>query len=176
VFGGCSMGGYVAMAVLRAAPSRVSGLVLISTKASADTPEAKQNRYAMADRVEQEGVTWIPATMRSVLLGDTTLRDRPTVEATVSSLITSQSSAAVAWAQRAMAARPDSFDVLRGAEVPALIVRGTEDALIPGEEAVEMAAALGESELVELPGVGHLAPLESPEDIAATVTHWLGPA
>ncbi|GAA2778603.1 hypothetical protein GCM10010470_10000 [Saccharopolyspora taberi] len=36
LLGGCSMGGYVAMAVLRAAPERVAGLLLADTKAIAD--------------------------------------------------------------------------------------------------------------------------------------------
>lgn len=172
VFGGCSMGGYVAMAVLRAAPSRVSGLVLVDTKATADTEPARENRFAMAVRARAEGIGWLADSMRTALLGATTLDKRPGVEATMRALIGGQDPASVAWAQRAMAARLDSLDVLGASKVPALVVRGDEDALIPREEAVLMADAL-EVDLVEIAGAGHLAPLEVPDELASVITGWL---
>nr|WP_311202727.1 alpha/beta fold hydrolase [Actinophytocola gossypii] len=173
VFGGCSMGGYVAMAVLRAAPSRVSGLVLVNTKASEDTDEARANRYAMADRAEADGTDWLPDAMMTTLLGETTLARRPEVEERVRALISAQPPASVAWAQRAMAARPSSLDVLAGSGLPALVVRGAEDSLIPAGEATAMASALPGSESVELAGVGHLAPLEAPEELAGVLNRWM---
>ncbi|WP_460395754.1 alpha/beta fold hydrolase [Actinophytocola sediminis] len=173
VFGGCSMGGYVALAVLRAAPARVSGLVLVNTKASADSARARENRFAMAERIDAEGTGWLPDAMRTGLLGATTLAHRPAVEARVRSLIAAQPAAAVAWAQRAMADRPDSVELLAGSGVPALIVRGVEDTMIPAEEAEVMASALAGSTSVELAGVGHLAPLEDPAHVADTLTGWL---
>lgn len=176
VFGGCSMGGYVAMAVLRAAPSRVSGLVLINTKASADTEEARENRFAMAERVEAEGTGWLADAMLTSLLGPTTLAERPEVEETLRSLIAEQPASSVAWAQRAMAARPSSVELLRGSGLSALVVRGAEDALIPPEEAPAMASALSRSDLVDLAGVGHLAPLEAPNELATVLTRWLDTA
>jgi len=174
VVGGCSMGGYVAMALLRRAPARVGGLVLVNTKASADTDEARANRFAMADRVEADGTGGLADDMLTTLLGPTTLERRPDVETQLRRLIADQSPAAVAWAQRAMAARPDSFDALRGADVPALVLRGTEDALIPAEESAALVAALPRATFVELPGAGHLAPLEDPGEVAAALLDWLG--
>jgi pimeloyl-ACP methyl ester carboxylesterase len=173
VVGGCSMGGYVTMALLRLAPSRVSGLVLIDTKASADTGAARANRFAMADRAEAEGTGWLVDQMRTALLGATTLARRPAAEVALRGLVADQPPAAVAWAQRAMAARPDSLDVLRAADVPALVLHGAEDALIPGEEAAAMVAALPRATFAELPGAGHLAPLEVPDEVAAALVTWL---
>lgn len=173
VLGGCSMGGYVAMAVLRAAPERVGGLVLVGTKATADTEEAAANRFAMAARVEAEGTGWVAGAMLPALLGETTRARRPAVEARLRELIAAQPAAAVAWAQRAMAGRPSSLDALAAATVPALVVRGTEDTLIPAGEADRMVAALPDAELVDLAGVGHLAPLEAPDELAAVVADWL---
>ncbi|HEV7647896.1 MAG TPA: alpha/beta hydrolase [Actinophytocola sp.] len=174
IVGGCSMGGYVAMALRRIAPSRISGLVLVNTKASADTEAARTNRFAMAARAEADGIGWLADEMRTTLLGATTLASRPAVEATVRGLIADQPPAAVAWAQRAMAARPDSLDVLREADIPALVLRGEEDALIPRDEAAAMAAALPKATFVELAGAGHLAPLEIPDEFAGALGNWLG--
>lgn len=173
VLGGCSMGGYVAMSLLRLAPSRVSGLVLINTKASADADAARANRYAMAGRAEKEGIGWLADEMLTTLLGTTTLEKRPEVEATLRQLVAEQSPAAVMWAQRAMAARPASVDVLATVDVPALVVRGAEDALIPAEEADALVDALRQPTLVELPAAGHLAPLEVPDEVAAALGSWL---
>jgi pimeloyl-ACP methyl ester carboxylesterase len=174
IVGGCSMGGYVAMALLRIAPSRVSGLALINTKATADAEAARTNRFAMAARAEADGIGWLADEMRETLLGPTTLASRPEVEATVRRLIGDQSPAAVAWAQRAMAARPDSLDVLARADVPALVLRGEQDTLIPRDEAAAMADALPKATFVELPGAGHLAPLEIPAEVAGALADWLG--
>ncbi|MGI8312228.1 alpha/beta fold hydrolase [Saccharopolyspora hattusasensis] len=55
VLGGCSMGGSVAMAVLRAAPQRVAGLLLVDTRAVADNDELRAHRLTVADRAEREG-------------------------------------------------------------------------------------------------------------------------
>jgi pimeloyl-ACP methyl ester carboxylesterase len=172
IVGGCSMGGYVAMALLRRAPDRVGGLVLINTKASADTEQARAKRLATAARAEAEGIDWLADEMLTTLLGTTTLAKRPEVEETLRELIDDQEPAAVAWAQRAMAARPPAFDVLRAADVPALVLRGAEDALIPAEEAAAMVEALPKASFTELPDTGHLAPLEAPAEVAAAIASW----
>lgn len=170
VLGGCSMGGYVAMAVLRAAPSLVAGLVLVDTRAAADTPAARENRLAAAQRADTEGVGWIPSAMLPVLLGRGA---GPAVVERTRSLILEQDSAAVAWAQRAMAARPDSADLLRSVDVPTLIVRGAEDELIPRAEAEALASLLPAAEVVELAGAGHLPPLEKAAEFTRVLSSWL---
>lgn len=169
VVGGCSMGGYVAMAVLREAPERVAGLVLADTRFTADGPEARANRLAMADRVLAEGVGWVPDAVLPGLLGPA---PAPEVVARVRELILGRAAAEVAWAQRAMAARPDSRDVLAAADVPALVLVGGEDALTPPAVARELADVLPRADYVELPGVGHLTPVEAPEAFAAAVREW----
>ncbi|WP_367135979.1 alpha/beta fold hydrolase [Saccharothrix sp. HUAS TT1] len=169
VVGGCSMGGYVAMALLRRDPSRVAGLVLADTRAGADAEEARANRFTMAARVEAEGVGWVPETVVSGLLGPAP--DAAVVER-VRELVLAQDPAEVAWAQRAMAARPDSTRVLAEADVPALVLVGEHDVLTPPALARELAGVLRRGECVELPGVGHLTPLEAPGAFASAVLDW----
>lgn len=173
VLGGCSMGGYVAMAVLRAAPELVAGLVMVSTRATADADAGRANRHAMASRIEEEGPAFVPDTVLPTLLGTETHDRRPEVVEAVRTLVSEQDGAAIAWAQRAMAARPDSSDVLRDTDVPTLIVRGEQDALIPQDEADALAALMPKAEVVILAGAGHLPPLEVPEEFTGAVARWL---
>jgi pimeloyl-ACP methyl ester carboxylesterase len=169
--GGCSMGGYVAMAVLRIAPERVTGLVLADTKADADTEEARANRLAMADRLDAEGVgDWLADATVPNLLSENA---GPDVVAFVRRLVLDQDPADLAWAQRAMAARPDSGKLLAAVDVPALVIVGEHDKLTPPAQAERLAGYLRRSTLVQMPAVGHLAPVEAPEAFAAAVRDWL---
>ncbi|MEB3368317.1 alpha/beta fold hydrolase [Saccharopolyspora mangrovi] len=174
VLGGCSMGGYVATAVLRAAPQRVAGLLLVDTKAPADTDEQRANRLSVATRAEEEGISgWLADSMLPNLLSASTRERRPEVVEELRALIEAQPADGVAWAQRAMAARPDSFVALRAFGGPAMVVVGAEDSITPPSAAREMVDALPRGELVELAGSGHLPSMESPEALADAVLPWL---
>jgi pimeloyl-ACP methyl ester carboxylesterase len=175
VLGGTSMGGYTAMAFLRAHPDRVSGLVLLDTKASADPAEAAAGRRAMADRLEREGSA--DALVEAVypkLLGTTTTDQRPEVAERVRTAVAEASPWSAAWAQRAMAARPDSFDTLRAVAVPTLVVVGAEDVLSPPTDAAAMVAAIPEASLAMVPEAGHLTPVEAPDVVVDVVSAFLG--
>ena len=170
VLGGCSMGGYLAMAVLRQAPERVAGLVFIDTKATADTPEAARAREEVAKRVEDEGVVgWLADANLPKLVADSASED---VVARVRELIDAQPPSGVAWASRAMRTRPDSVELLREADVPSLVIVGERDALTPLDAANAMMEALPEATLVVLPEAGHLTPLEAPAGVVEAILSW----
>lgn len=163
VVGGTSMGGYVAMAFVRRHPQRLAGLVLANTKAEADPPEAAANRRRIADLVERDqSVRVLHDEVEPKLLGATTRSARPNITADVHALVASADPSAVAWAQRAMAGRPDSLQTLAGCRVPALVIAGEEDELMPPGSGPAMAEALSGAQLERLPEAGHLACLESP--------------
>ncbi|AHI00915.1 alpha/beta fold hydrolase [Kutzneria albida] len=171
VLGGCSMGGYVAMAVLRRAAERVTGLVLADTKAVADTEQARAGRLAVAERAESEGTAgWLADSFLPNGVGTTTAEQRPEVVSALRELIESQPPSGVAWAQRAMAARPDSTELLAAVDVPVLAVVGAEDALMSPEV---VGGLVPGATFAVLPGCGHLPPLEDPAAFARTVLDWL---
>ncbi|HUE90104.1 MAG TPA: alpha/beta fold hydrolase [Vicinamibacterales bacterium] len=163
VIGGCSMGGYAALAVVRRAPALVRALILIDTRAGADTPEGRANRRGMLAVLDREGPAGIARDMMPTLLGTTTLTERPDVEPVVRRLVKQQSAAAVRGGIHRMMTRPDSSEVLQNVKVATLIIVGEEDTLTPPEEARKMAAIVPQAELVVLPRTGHLPSLEQPE-------------
>jgi pimeloyl-ACP methyl ester carboxylesterase len=174
VIGGLSMGGYVTMALLRRHRDRVSAVVLADTKASADPEQAKANRERIAQRVTDDGNTAVllEETLPT-LVGDTTKERRPLILGRVRAFVESAPPSAVAWAQRAMAARPDSFDVLRETDVPALVIVGEEDALSPLTDAQAMVEALPKGRLVTIPQAGHLSAVETPEEFTTALGDFL---
>ena len=173
VLGGLSMGGYVAMAFLRRHAARVSALLLADTKATADPEAARANRERIAQAVLEPESTVLVDDVLPTLIGTTTVASRPLVSGRVRALVQAAPPAAVAWAQRAMAARPDSLDTLRGFAGPALVVVGEEDQLSPVDDARAMADALPAGRLVVLPDAGHLTAVETPEAFTAAVADFL---
>jgi pimeloyl-ACP methyl ester carboxylesterase len=172
---GLSMGGYVALAFARRHPGRLGGLVLCDTRATSDTEEARAGRLAMAERVLAEGVGFLPEAMLPRLLGETTRQRRPELVQEVTDTILDQDPRGIAAAQRGMAARPDSSEVLGQIAVPTLVITGMQDELISPEESRRMAAAIRDARLVQVAEAGHLANLEQPEPVNEALLDFLAP-
>lgn len=164
VVAGNSMGGYVALALAEVAPERLAGIGLFGTKASADTDEGRANRLAMAERAEGgASASELVGPMAEKLIGRSTRTQRPVVASRLDALLAAAPTAGIAWAQRAMAARPDRTEALRRLKVPGVVVYGVEDPMMPAPEQRVLADAVGI--LIEVP-CGHLIPLEMPDAAA----------
>jgi len=171
VVGGVSMGGYVALNVLRRYPERLAGLVLIDTKVTADPEPALANRAAMAQRADQ-GIGPDPADLLAGMLSPFTFEHRPEVVARLTAIIDEQPVATIAWNQRAMAGRPDTTAELADAPVPVLVVVGKDDTITPPPAARLMADTAPAATLVEVPDTGHLAVAEDPQAVSAVIRDW----
>lgn len=174
VVGGCSMGGYVALAFAERFPHRVAGLVLVDTKASADSDDARVNRERIAQQVTAAGSTEaLAVVMPETLLGAATRATKPELVGAVQQEIRANHPAGVAAAQRAMAARHAQFDTLSALRVPVLCIRGAEDGIATAADHAAMAAAAGDPVLVDIPAAGHLLPIEQPTAFVARVVEFL---
>jgi pimeloyl-ACP methyl ester carboxylesterase len=175
VLGGLSMGGYVALAFVRRHPDRLGGLLLLDTKAGADSEQAWADRREMAERVLAEGTGFLPEVMLPKILGKTSHEERPELVERVAALIREQDPRAVAGAQRGMAARPDSTDVLASVAVPALVVTGEEDTVTGPQAGRDLAAAIPDARFLLVERAGHLANLERPDVVNEALLDFLAP-
>jgi pimeloyl-ACP methyl ester carboxylesterase len=170
---GLSMGGYVALALFRVAPERVTGLVLANTRAGADSADGRAGRDKLIALAREGGPQAVADQMLPKLLGDTTRRARPDLPRAVRAMIEGNSAEAIAGALHAMKERPDSTALLPRINLPALVVAGEEDALIPVAESEAMDRALPRSHLVVLPASGHLSSFETPDDFSEALGNFL---
>ena len=164
---GCSMGGYVALAMWRRHRARIAGLALVDTKAEADSPEAAQNRVRLAETIREHGVEAL------LKAPPKWLRDGSPRWPALKDLIRAQDKEAVAQASVAMAGRPDSTTDLGGIDVPTAVIVGEADAITPLAQSRAMADAIPHATLSVIPDAGHLSNLEAPEAFEHAVRAWL---
>jgi len=167
---GCSMGGYAAMAFARRFPERMSAAVLISTKASADTEQAKQNRERQAKTALEKGPQAVLAEFVPKLPAPGA---PPAVRARVDDLASRATAQGIADALRGMALRPDSTPDLSRWKTPTLVIAGEQDQLIPCAEMETIARLVPGAKLETIGGTGHLPFLENPRAVAPLLTAHL---
>nr|WP_095983279.1 alpha/beta fold hydrolase [Melittangium boletus] len=170
VVGGVSMGGYASMALLREDPGRVRGLVLVDTQATADDEAGRARREASAQEALREGPEAFVRTMLPRLVAAGPESD---VGQEVAALIRAASPEGLAAAQRGMALRPDSKDILARYAGPALIVVGEKDAITPVDKARQMADLISGARLEIIPDAAHLPNQEQPDAFNAVLDRFL---
>ena len=159
---GLSMGGYVALAMLRRHRHRLRALILTSTRATADTPEAREKRMRLIEFVEAHGVDALASRQLRAMVGATTFEHRPVVREALRQLMAGASSAGVIGGLRAMAQRGDATELLPTIDFPALVIGGAEDSFTPPDELRAMAARIPRGRFELLAGSGHVCAYERP--------------
>ena len=173
VLGGLSMGGYIALAVLRMAAERVRGVVLADTRAGADSDEVSAGREALALTAEHDGVAAVADAMMPRLLTPHTLHHRPEIVAAVREQILANTPTGIAGAARGMALRADATDLLPSIICPALIVVGELDTPTPVSEARILFEHIPDATLAVLQDAGHLSNLEEHESFNSALIHFI---
>ena len=174
VVGGLSMGGYVALALARRHPTRLTGLILADTRAEADTPEARQNRDRMITLAQTEGVAAVFSVMQPKLLAPHTLERHSALVSEITTMAEAQTVPAIVAALTALRDRPDATATLSAIRVPTLVIVGEQDQLTPPAVAKTLADAIPGAQLAILPEAGHLSNLEVPEAFNRHVQDFLG--
>ena len=169
--GGLSMGGYVLFALLRRHPELVRSVVLMSTRAAADTPEARKTRDEQAALVRAEGTGALAEKLMPRML---TSEADEGLRSYVREMIEQTPGETAAADLIAMRDRPDSTPDLPSISVPAFVLHGAEDQIVPVDEARAMAAAIPGGQFSAIPKGLHLAPLEFASDANVDLQLFLG--
>ncbi|WP_406697051.1 alpha/beta fold hydrolase [Singulisphaera sp. Ch08] len=174
VLGGLSMGGYIALSLIARHPERVRALMLMDTRAGADSTEAALARQELAKQVEAtRSVEHVVTTMLPKLFSETTRSLHPDRIEPVRRMMEHTPARTVAGALRGMAARPDRTNDLARIHVPTLVLVGEDDTITPPNEARAMAQAIPGAQLEIIPHAGHLAPLENPSASNEAILRFL---
>ena len=169
---GLSMGGIVAMEILRRAPDRVTRIALMDTNPLAETPIVAANREPQIVKVRSGRLLEV---MRDEMKpnylapgphrGDVLDLVMDMAEALGPEVFIRQS--------RALQRRRDQQAVLRKCRVPTLILCGEHDQLCPVKRHTFMAELIPYAELVVLADAGHLPTLEQPAETTAALRKWM---
>jgi pimeloyl-ACP methyl ester carboxylesterase len=138
-------------------------LMLMDTRAGADSPDAAQKREETAQAVIAAGNAGpVVESMVPRLFAKRTLEERPERVAFLREVMERNTPRGIAGALRGMACRPDRRGDLANISVPTLVLVGEEDVVTPPAEAQALADAISGSHLEVIPYGGHLAPYENP--------------
>ena len=169
---GLSMGGYVALEIMRRAPARVTRLALLDTQARADSEEAMARRRGLMELAEKGEFKGVAPRLLPLFVHPDALAD-PRITGTVQAMAESIGKASFLRQQTAIMGRPDSRPSLPAIACPTLVLAGREDQVTPMELQLEMAQAIPDATLVLIPRCGHLAPLERPDAVTRQLLAWL---
>lgn len=168
---GLSMGGYVALEIMRQAPERIIALALLDTNAKTDNTQALYNRHRSIEQAE----TNFPAVIDALLpkLVHPSHMDNQVLIDCITEMAFSLGKDVFIRQQHAIATRTDSQPLLSHIQCPTLILCGREDKITPLEIHEDMASKIPDSNLVVIDDCGHLSALEQPLRVNEALTHWL---
>jgi pimeloyl-ACP methyl ester carboxylesterase len=169
---GHSMGGRVALEIMRAAPGRVTGLALLNTGVHAVRDGEPQSRGHLLRVAFEHGMTalaaeWLPPMMGSDAARAAQLMPR------LSAMIQRFTAEAYAGQVSAMLNRPEVLSVLPTISVPTLLLSGSDDTWSPISQQQSIRRRIPHATLFEILGAGHMAPLERPDSVAIALREWL---
>lgn len=170
--GGLSMGGIVAMEIIRQAPDRVTKLALMNTNCEAETDKVKALR-APQIRKAQDGA--LRAVMRDEMKPNYLANgpNRQPVLDICMDMALALGPEVFVTQSKALMSRPDQKKTLASWRKPTLILTGAEDRLCPLHRHQLMADLMPQATLTVLDGAGHLPVLERPAETAQAITDWL---
>lgn len=169
---GLSMGGIVAMEILRQAHDRVERIALLDTNPMAEQDEVKAGRLPQMTAVRDGKL----ATVMRDEMKPNYLSDGPQhgeVLDICMDMALKLGPHVFLNQSRALMDRSDQTAILQNADLPALVLCGAEDTLCPVSHHELMANLIPGARLEVIAGAGHLPTLEQPERTNAALTRWL---
>ena len=161
---GVSMGGMVAMEIMRLAPERVRALALVDTNARPDTEnQAAYRRAANAAVQAAPDLRTLGASSLDYLVHPTTSED---VRRELTEMTVRVGAETYVRQNLAVSAREDLRPILSTIAIPTEVIVGEQDRMTPLELSQEIHRLIAGSELRVVPACGHLPPIEKPQIMA----------
>jgi pimeloyl-ACP methyl ester carboxylesterase len=174
---GHSMGGRVALEVMRLAPERVTHLALLDTghtaRASGEAGAAERaKRIALLNIARQQSVRAMAMEWVQGMVHSDRLHDAALIESIVA-MMARKTSEVFAAQIEALLHRPDATSVLRDVKIPTLIACGRQDTWANVSQHEAMHSLLPTATLQVIEDSGHMCPMERPQAMAQALNHWL---
>ena len=169
---GLSMGGIVAMEILRQAPGRVARVAFMDTNHCSETPERQAMRRPQVERVFRGELRQILIEEMKPLYLAPENRNDESILACALDMAVDLGPQVFARQSEALRTRPDQSDTLRTTPVPSLVLCGAHDTLCPVERHREIAALIPNARLEIVTGAGHLSTLERPTETTEALRRW----
>jgi pimeloyl-ACP methyl ester carboxylesterase len=166
-----SMGGYVALEMLRRAPARIERVAFLNTHARPDSPESSENRRRLMALAERDFPSVVQQLMPRIV-ASAHLKDAA-ITGTIAEMALGTGKDAFLRQERAIIGRIDSRPHLAAIRCPALVVAGREDGIMPLEWLQELAGGIRGARLEVVEASGHCSTLEQPERITGLLRDWM---
>lgn len=170
---GFSMGGYVALEIMKMAPERITKLALINTQCREDDEERKTYRQSLIDLTEKGKFKGVTPRLLPRLMHPKQTRNQHLIDL-IMDMATTIGKDGFINQQHAIIGRKDKSTILKKIKIPTLLIGGTDDQLTPPDRLKEMAEKIKNSRLEILDECGHLSPLEKPNQVNQLMKAWLG--
>lgn len=169
---GLSLGGRIAMEIVRQAPERVVRLALIGTSARTESAEQRTRRRSQIDLVRRGCFSELVTAMYPHMVHPSRHQDN-TLRKTYEAMANEVGPQTFVDHQLALIMRSDIRESLGAIPCPTLVVVGSDDRITPLDNAEELAAGIPNSRLVVIPDCGHLSTLERPAETTETLLDWI---
>ena len=160
---GLSLGGYMLGQFYQKYGKRLSGLIFTATRASPDSEAAKLNRDRLVVLASQSGPQAVVEDVLPKFMSPKTYQSRPELVDEVREIMRTTSLDGMVGDLLGMRERPDTHDLLRKINLPALVIHGMDDQLIPLSEGEKIRDTITGARMCVIPDAGHLPNLEQPE-------------
>ena len=169
---GLSMGGILAMEIIKKVPERVMKIVLIDTNYKSETAEIKSRRLPQI-KLANEGR--LEDIMCQQIQNNYLRTDKKNQEIfdLCLSMATDLGKEIFINQSNALATRKDYKSTLKNIKVPSLIICGEYDRLCPIKVHIEMESLIENSTLEIIPDAAHLPTLEQPVYLNKIIGKWL---
>lgn len=169
---GHSMGGRVALEIIRAAPRRVTRLALLNTGVHGVRDGEPQSRARLLRIAYEQGMSALAAEWLPPMMGSDTARTAELMPQ-LTAMIERSTTTAYAEQMSAMLGRPEVMSLLPSIAVPTLLLSGSDDTSSPVSQQQSIRRKIPHATLFEIHGAGHMAPLERPDSVAIALREWL---